>query len=64
MLVVTANWALADGSLVATSRRGQEEFLEAVHRAAFRSGVRRDGRYEPIDSIDIVLAGEIGRAHV
>lgn len=58
MLVVTANWALADGSLVATPRRGQQEFLEAVHRAAFRSGVRRDGRYEPIDGIDIVLAGD------
>lgn len=58
MLVVTANWALADGTLVATSRRGQAEFLEAVHRAAFRSGVRRDGRYEPIDSIDVVLAGD------
>lgn len=58
MLVVTANWSLADGTLVAASRRGQAEFLEAVHRAAFRSGVRRDGRYEPIDSIDVVLAGD------
>jgi len=58
MLVVTANWALADGTLVATSRRGQAEFLEAVHRAAFRSGVRHDGRYEPIDGIAIVLAGD------
>lgn len=58
MLVVTANWAFADGTLVATSRRGQAEFREAVHRAAFRSGVRRDGRYEPIDRIDVVLAGD------
>lgn len=58
MLVVTANWALADGTLVAASRGRQAEFLEAVHRAAFRSGVRRDGRYEPIDGIAIVLAGD------
>jgi hypothetical protein len=58
MLVVTANWALADGTLVAPQRRGQQEFLEAVHRAALRSGVRRDGRYEPIDGIDVVLAGD------
>jgi hypothetical protein len=58
MLVVTANWALADGTLVAASRGRQAEFLEAVHRAALRSGVRRDGRYEPIDGITIVLAGD------
>lgn len=58
MLVVTANWALADGTLVAAPRRCQVEFLEAVHRAAVRSGVQRDGRYEPIDVIDIVLAGD------
>ena len=58
MLVVTANWALADGTLMAASRRRQAEFLEAVHRAAFRSGVRSDGRYEPVDGIAIVLAGD------
>ena len=58
MLVVTANWALADGTLVVTPRRRQQEFLEAVHRAALRSGVRRDGRYEPVEGIDIVLAGD------
>jgi hypothetical protein len=58
MLVVTANWALADGTLVVAPRRGQQDFLEAVHRAALRSGVRGDGRYEPVDGIDIVLAGD------
>jgi hypothetical protein len=58
MLVVTANWALADGTLVAPPRRGQQEFLEAVHRAALRSGFRRDGRYEPVEGIDVVLAGD------
>ena len=58
MLVVTANWALADGTLVAAPRRSQQEFLDAVHRAAWRSGFRRDGRYEPIDGIDIVFAGD------
>ena len=58
MLVVTANWAFADGTLVQSPRRGQQEFLDAVYRAALRSGVRGDGRYEPVDSIDVVLAGD------
>ena len=58
MLVVTANWAFTDGTLVPQPRRRQMEWLEAVHRAAVRAGGRRDGRYEPVDRVDIVLAGD------
>lgn len=59
MLVVTANWAVADGTLVARPRREQAEWLAAVHRAAIRAGVRRDGRYAPLDGLDLVLAGDL-----
>jgi hypothetical protein len=58
MLVVTANWGLADGTLVPSSGRQQADFLAAVQRAACRAGSRADGRYEPIDRLDLVLAGD------
>lgn len=58
MLVVTANWAIADGTLVVRSRRGQLEWLEAVHRAVIRAGVGRDGRYAACERLEIVLAGD------
>ena len=58
MLVVTANWAVADGSLVSQPPREQVEWLAAVRRAAIRSGVRPDGRYAPVDRLDVVLAGD------
>lgn len=58
MLVVTANWAVADGTLVTRSRRDQAEWLAAVHRAAIRAGVHRDGRYAPLAGLDLVLAGD------
>lgn len=58
MLVATANWALADGTIVSPPRRRQAEWLAAVHRAAIRAGFREDGRYRPIERIDVVLAGD------
>ena len=58
MLVVTANWAIADGTLLAPPRREQVEWIGAVHRAAIRAGVRRDGRYAPVDRVDVVFAGD------
>lgn len=58
MLVVTANWAVADGSLVSQPRREQVEWLAAVRRAAIRTGVQPDGRYAPVDRLDVVLAGD------
>ena len=58
MLVVTANWAVADGSLVMRSRHEQVEWLAAVRRAAIRAGVRGDGGYAPLERVDVVLAGD------
>lgn len=58
MLVVAANWAITDGTLVTHPRRRQHAWLAAVHRAAIRAGWCRDGGYRPIDGLDIVLAGD------
>lgn len=58
MLVVVANWGIADGTLVSASRHDQVAWLRAVRRAAIRAGFRRDGRYLPPQRIDVVLAGD------
>jgi hypothetical protein len=58
MLVVVANWGIADGTLVAASRHDQVAWLRAVQRAAIRAGFRRDGRYRPPERVDVVLAGD------
>lgn len=58
MLVVAANWAISDGTLVAHPRRRQDAWLAAVHRAAIRAGWNGDGGYRPIAALDIVLAGD------
>ena len=59
MLVVTANCAIGDGSLW---RRPLRSLLPrawgAVQRAALSAGFRGDGRYEPIDRLDLVFAGD------
>ena len=59
MLVVTSNWGLADGTLVggAVSRLVHRLHLD-VRRAAWRCGMRQDGCYRPIESVDLVLAGD------
>ncbi len=58
MLVVAANWAISDGTLVSHPRRRQAEWLAAVHRAVIQAGWRRDGCYLPVADLDIVLAGD------
>lgn len=59
MLVVTANWAIADGSAHGgPSQRAVRAFFGELRRAAWRAGFRRDGRYCPVESIHIVLAGD------
>ena len=59
MLVVTANWAIPDGSVAAVPRRGQFcELIADVHRVAVRAGFRGDGRYRPIERLVFVLAGD------
>lgn len=58
MLVVTSNWSITDGTLVPATAACHGLLSAAIHRAACRAGLRRDGRYEPIDRLDLVLAGD------
>jgi len=58
MLVVTANWSWTDGTLVPNRAGRGSAWLRDVHRAVLRAGFRRDGRYRPIEALDIVFAGD------
>ncbi len=58
MLVVSANWGVTDGSLGGDGVETAAAWCRDVFRAALRTGFRHDGRYRPIDGIDIVLAGD------
>ncbi len=59
MLVVTANWAIADGTVLGAPAPGMiRSFFRALRRAAWRTGFQRDGRYAPVPTIQIVLAGD------
>jgi hypothetical protein len=59
MLVVTSNWGLTDGTLAGGAAGATAHRLRAeVRRAAWRCGMRRDGRYRPIEAVDLVLAGD------
>ncbi|MFM1996900.1 MAG: hypothetical protein RLZZ111_1287 [Planctomycetota bacterium] len=59
MLVVTSNWGLTDGTLAGGAAGAPVDRLRAeVRRAAWRCGMRRDGRYRPIEAVDLLLAGD------
>jgi hypothetical protein len=59
MLVVTSNWGLTDGTLAGGAAHALVRRLQGeVQRAAWRCGMRQDGRYRPIESVDLVLAGD------
>lgn len=58
MIVVTANWGIADGTLVRTATAWQPRLVATMHRAVVREGFRRDGSYRPVDAVDIVVAGD------
>lgn len=59
MLVATANWAMDDGSLWRRPLRGLlPRAWGSLQRAALRAGFRSDGRYEPVERIDLVFAGD------
>ena len=59
MLVVSSNWCVSDGTLSAGLPRACiARFRAEVRRASLRCGFRRDGRYRPVDAIDVVLAGD------
>ena len=59
MLVVTANWAIGDGTLWRRPLRGLvSRAWGAIQRSALRAGFRHDGRYQPIERLDVVFAGD------
>ena len=59
MLVVTSNWNCSDKTLVASHSKKQfGHFLDVVHRAALRASMRFDGRYQPIERLNLVFAGD------
>jgi hypothetical protein len=59
MLVVTANWAIPDGSVAAPPRMSRlAHLLDEIRLAAVRAGARHDGRYRPIERLVVVLAGD------
>jgi transposase len=59
MLVCSANWLLNDGSVsrppAVRDVRALIRWLKAV---AARAGFRSDGRYQPVERVDLVLAGD------
>lgn len=57
MLVISANWAVTDGTLGGRTVDARP-WLERVRRAVLRGGVGGDGRYRPVDAVDLVLAGD------
>ncbi|HEX3997749.1 MAG TPA: hypothetical protein VHX65_04265 [Pirellulales bacterium] len=68
MLVIVSDLRLGDGSLAATLPRAAMELLAAKLRAlAFAASFRPGGDYRPVETIDLVLLGDIldliGSAH-
>lgn len=59
MIVVTANWEIADGSLwPSPTARIMTGFRAELTRAAVRAGWQSDGRYDPVPRVDVVFAGD------
>lgn len=60
MLVCSANWLLPDGSLSRPPAASTvAAFMREIAALAGRAGFRRDGRYQPVDRVDLVLAGDM-----
>jgi hypothetical protein len=59
VLVVTSNWCIPDGSLVAGPVPGLVgRFRAEVRRACLRAGCGADGRYRPVQGVAVVCAGD------
>ncbi len=58
MLAVTANWLITDGTLAPARSAEAAGWLHTIRRAVVRAGFRRDGRYAPVESVTLVLAGD------
>lgn len=61
MLLVTVDWAIGDGTLLRRPIRPLVgNLFREMERACWRGGFQPDGRYRPIERLDIVLAGDSG----
>jgi hypothetical protein len=58
MLMMTANWAVSDGSLADPGAGRAVAWLEAIRRSVVRSGCGRDGRYRPVAEVTLIFAGD------
>jgi hypothetical protein len=58
MIVVASNWAIGDGTLVPAAAASLGSLAATVHRTVIRAGVGVDGRYRPVENLDLVLAGD------
>ena len=60
MLVIVSDLRLSDGSLGPTVPAAAMDFFGGkLNELALAAGVRRDGRYRPIEAIDLVLLGDV-----
>ena len=60
VLVIVSDLHLSDGSLGPTVPAAAMEFFGGkLNELALAAGVRRDGRYRPIEAIDLVLLGDV-----
>lgn len=60
MLVIISDLHLNDGTTGATLSGGAfQVFVDRLREMAWRASWRADGRYRPLDRIDIVLLGDV-----
>jgi UDP-2,3-diacylglucosamine pyrophosphatase LpxH len=60
MLIIISDLHLTDGSSGSTiEHRAFKIFRERIREMAYEASWRADGRYEPIEKIDIVLLGDV-----
>jgi len=58
VLVVAGNWGIGDGSLRDAPPARVTAFVDDLRRSAVLAGWQETGRYETVDGIDLVLAGD------
>lgn len=60
MLIIMSDIHLADGTCAQpVSRAAFELFADRLEEMAFNASWRQDGRYRPVESIDIVMMGDV-----
>ena len=60
MLIIASDVHLGDGTCARSiSPKAFHLFAERLRELAYHASYRRDGRYQPLDKIDLVLMGDI-----